>query len=166
MALLADLIDELTEFIRTALSLDAPSTPGHTNFLTSIQAAKKSFVEEVKAGTVELPCVVLEIGDFTPDNDYGSHNDFSRAPVTIHIIRPWGPGGNQRSVYEDAEAIKNGIDRPHVPFTNFLPRERGRVLTDADSPVNAALFVEAKANIVSSCVQWAPGFLVGEAAAL
>lgn len=160
MATLAAIIDEVTALVRSTLSLDAPATPGHVNVLTSIQAAKRSFVEQVKDGTVELPCVVIDIGDLVEDKDFGVANDWARLPILFHYIREWGPTGNQRVVAAEVRTLRDALNAPGAAFTTFTPYEKGTIRTGTDSPVNASLFVGAKSDIIASCLFYTPGFLV------
>jgi hypothetical protein len=163
MPSLGDIIDELTAHVRTVLSLPAPTTPGHRNLLTSIQAADLSFLESVVAGTVETPCVVIEIGDFEDDTGFGVENDLSRMPVSFHLIARWGPSGNQRTIHASLMTLKRSFDAPTVMFETFERIERGSVRTGTSNPVNEELFVKAKGDLIAGCLDYAPGFQVDNA---
>jgi hypothetical protein len=158
MATLGDVLDEVSAIVREQLDLPAP-TDGTINLLTSVQAAKQSFLEAAKQGTVTLPCAVIQVGDFMPDAQWGLGGGASRAPLTIHYLEPWGPDGNQRTIAEAMRTLKLAI-HPKEEFENFQVVEEGAVLTDVDSPVNAELFVKAKSSSIAGCLSFQPGLLV------
>lgn len=165
MSLLPALIAELRSTITTAVNLPSPPS-GAINFFTTIQGSKKSFVEQLKAVRISLPCVVLDIGDFSlpDDNDWAMNTvGYACAPVTIIYISQWGGAGNNQSgTYSAAYAIKSSIDNVSALFTTFARVEEGKILSNVDAPVNSSLLADSEVQIVASAVAYTPGLRVQE----
>lgn len=162
MPIFPDVLDELTAYVRSRIPLAAPSA-GVFNLLTSVQASQRSFVEEVKAATITLPCVVIQIGDDEPDTEFGVSSDLRRYPIALHLLQAWGPLGTQRTLHAALKSLRQGLESPVTPFTNFFVVERGTVRTGTENPVSKELFVDADATIIAGTLEYVPGIQVDDA---
>lgn len=161
---IGDVIDELVTYARTKLSLAAP-VAGKFNILTSVNASQRSFLEEVKDAVITLPCLVIEIGNDEPDNEFGHLGDLRRYPVAFHWMRKFGTGsnrGNQRTIHTDLVSFRKGLESPVTAFTHFFVVERGTIRTGVDSALLEALFVDAKGTIIGGTLDYVPGIQVDD----
>ena len=161
MAQLQDIANELQTVITTAVSLPAP-VAGTINFYTSIQATKKSIVNQLIANKVSLPCVVLRLGKFAVEADFGLDTwSQKRLPVTVHYFTQWGgTNGDQDYVNSQITNISNLIDAPGLTFSTFQALESAELDSDIDEDINAALLASSQVQIVSASASWVPGFMV------
>lgn len=161
MAYLDDLIGELKTVAGTVVALPVPGA-GQTNTFAVMQGINQNFVNAINSTKVLLPCLVIEIGEFNPELDFGLDNwGQNRIPCTIHYVAQLaGDSGTQAGVDAQARKIALYIDDPANSFSTFGAYESGMVASDLNSAINEALLAVSKVNVISSCVKWDPGFLV------
>jgi len=157
-----DVAAELKAAAIAAVSL--PAAPaGSLNVLTTIQGARRSFVEQLRepSARLSLPMLILELGDYMTDPS-GAANSYNiaRMPTSVYYLLPRGPLGNQGLVSAGLVLIKSALDSPTSRFTHFCPIEEGQILTDTDSPINKALLVDAQVDVIAGCLRYAPGLRV------
>jgi hypothetical protein len=156
-----DIATEIVPIAATACSLgEAPS--GMINTYSVFQGVYKSFVEEVKAGRIALPCLVSDFGDFTPDTEFGLNSiRTKRVAVAFHYITQiGGTNGTQDGVCAAAEAIGLAFDDHPGGFTTVQVFEPCTIQSNIDSPIMAALAAGSKAGLIGASVSWTPGFQV------
>ena len=162
MTYLDNLIGELKTIGATVAALPTPGS-GEANTYSVVQGMNKNFVEEINEGTVLWPLIVVELGKFEPELEFGIDNwGQNRIPTRIHYVAQLaGVNGTQGDVDEVGRNIVNFIDNPaNSPFQYFGAYESGEVISDLGNPIMDALFAVSKVNIVSSTSTWLPGFLV------
>lgn len=161
MAYLNDLIAELEAVTARATSLP-DAQPGRRNRFSVMQGVTKNFVTAINNGQYSLPLIVIDVGKFNSDLEFGLDNwAQKRIPVTIfYVAALGGPTGSQDYVNEQMINLMLAIDNPANQFENFGAFESGDLSSDLDNPVNRALLADSKVSIISAHVRWNPGFLV------
>lgn len=161
MALLATIIAEIKTNAIAAVSLPTPPT-GVQNWYTSIGAISQEFTQNIEKGKTSFPCVILSIGDFMADTDYGIGDVLTkRMPVTLYYIaQKAGTNGNQDSVSSEVANIMIAFDDPSVPFNSFFVIEPGSIISNVDGSITSAVQKTAKNQVVAASVSWSPGFQV------
>lgn len=157
----AELIAEVKATVAAAIDLtEAPA--GTMNILTAVQAAQRSFINELIDERLQCPLVIIELGRFTGEKDRGVDSwGMKRIPVTIHVVtRVGGEGGTQEWCFGQAMNICMAIDDPSKSFNTFEVEELGDVNSGHDAPINIALLSDGQAGVISACVTWSPGWLV------
>lgn len=162
MAYLDDLGTELKTVVATVVDLPPPG-PNQINTFTVMQGMNRNFVTSINDQEIILPCIVVEIGTFVPELEFGMDNwAQNRIPVSIHYIAQLaGVNGTQGLVDEQARNIVTFIDNPANSFSFFSNAvESGEVMSDLSAAINEALFAVSRVNVISSCAKWMPGFLI------
>lgn len=159
---LASFIDELFALI-TATWPEVTVSNG--NLITSLEATREQVVETFQAGTHQPPYVVVHIGDFANEPDFGMANQPMRAPVIVHYLTVRGPNSGdgkmmqQTDLHAKMEALRAAIDGPTLRST-FARIEIGQVSTSEAAPVNSKLAAESKTQIIAGALSYSPGLLV------
>ena len=160
MAILDTLESAIRPVVASAVSLANPPS-GSYNFFTSMTGITQNFTSQISRGNILLPCVVLEIGDFMPDTDFGIANLTSkRMPITIHYIAELGgTDGGQSGVMDQAFNIGLAFDiNPTWTYWEII--EPCTVLSNVDAAINAPLAGASRKSLVSASASWNPGWQV------
>ena len=157
MATLSAIIGEIKPLIRTHLVGSEPE--GQINLLTSVQAAGMSFVEDVKAGEVVLPCAILVIGDYSPEQ-WTVNGQWARVPVTIILVAPQGETWTQPDIAQMLHNLRLEIDSPSATFSSFQPIEWGAVTTDMTFDLQEDMLAQAQLPGLAGALMYRPGVLV------
>ena len=161
MGILQDIVSEIQTNIVAATGLITPPSGG-TNFFTAVNGLSQNFLNALAKSNVLLPCVVLEIGDFSPDTEYGVGDVLcKRLQVTAHYIaKVAAQDGTQDGVCEQAINIGVQFDVVGQPFSTFQVIEPCTIISNIDSAINAPLAGVSKVSVVSAQASWTPGFQV------
>lgn len=159
---ITDFYSEVKTAIKSLVSLPDPPT-NMTNFWTSVQGARISIVDQLRAADarVILPFWVLDFGDFVPsDGEAMNQISVMRAPTTIICVQQLGPAGTQNTAYEQVNIVKQAFDAANANWTNFTVLEEGRLFSNVDAPVNAELLAESQVQVIAAALHYLPGLLV------
>lgn len=151
-------IAELKEICSSAVNLPPAASPNVLTQLTTVQGTSQSFIENINNKRLQLPMLIYNFGDFVPDVDLALNNlgEMWLPGSIIYVCRKGGKG-NQDFCFQQALAIKTAIDSATALFTTFSTREEGKIMTNVDAPINAALLADSQAQVIASAVTWQPG---------
>jgi hypothetical protein len=153
-----DFADELQELVLSTWDIT------EEQYFSSLNALRQNLLNKIRdedesaLDAITFPIAVACVGDDTPEDGFGLGQEFYRTPVRIYWIDRMDRRTNQRTARGKAYDLQNAVYDGN--FTHFQEIERGRIESSDLNPANQA-FIDKKLSVISACVSWEPGLLVG-----